>query len=397
MTSVKLIRFQTLSKHWRCLIRSRGFGKRYASHQKTTKDPKLLLVCQVVNPRAQISSLRLATLALKTSTKPTSPEDRLFVEFEKSKGFLEISESCDGLVCIYALTKAVEVINPVTANFEALPLAEIQRLCTDHPDIKADHPDLEAELVQGQDPVLVPAPVVSFTRFGFGKDSVTGRYKLVWLYNRYPATTNKEVGCEVLDLEDKKWRFVSTRPLLDHHHHHVLYNQRPAFANGSFYWLTGDEQGGPSTQTKLIVFDIHTEMFQVTETPPFITRDASGDKIGLCNLDGRLCISELKRDCKQDFWWRVKEDNSNTWTWEKIFSVDLRSTSTWFNGITSQPLTPLAISRDKNKVILSLTYLANLVAFDRDPGSTTVYQLYHSGFYGLSVPYFPNLSLSFDT
>ncbi|ESQ33106.1 hypothetical protein EUTSA_v10005596mg, partial [Eutrema salsugineum] len=278
---IRLIRFQTLSKHWRCLIRSRGFGKRYASHQKTTKDPKLLLVCQ-----------------------PTSPEDRLFVEFEKSKGFLEISESCDGLVCIYALTKAVEVINPVTANFEALPLAEIQRLCTDHPDIKADHPDLEAELVQGQDPVLVPAPVVSFTRFGFGKDSVTGRYKLVWLYNRYPATTNKEVGCEVLDLEDKKWRFVSTRPLLDHHHHHVLYNQRPAFANGSFYWLTGDEQGGPSTQTKLIVFDIHTEMFQVTETPPFITRDASGDKIGLCNLDGRLCISELKRDCKQDFWWR---------------------------------------------------------------------------------------------
>ncbi|KAL9298557.1 putative F-box protein [Arabidopsis thaliana] len=75
----------------------------------------------------------------------------------------------------------------------------------------------------------------------------------------------------------------------------------PVFANGSLYWLTGDEEGYATTQTKLLVLDLHTEMFQVIQTPPFITRDASGDKIGLCNLDGRLCISELKKDCKQEF------------------------------------------------------------------------------------------------
>ncbi|ESQ33060.1 hypothetical protein EUTSA_v10005640mg, partial [Eutrema salsugineum] len=265
-------------------IRSRGFAERYATHQKTSKDPKLLFVCgsECAHDKTE-TGLCLETLALKTTTtKSASPKDLLFVEFEDSKGFLEISESCDGLVCAYKLSKAVEVINPATAVFEALPLAEIQRLCT-------DHPDLEAVRVPLEDHHLISPPVATFTRFGFGKDSVTGRGG----------------RCEVLDLEDKKWMFVSTTPLLDHHHHHVLYNQRPAFANGSFYWLTGDEQGGPSTQTKLIVFDIHTEMFQVTETPSFVSRDASGDKIGLCNLDGHLCISEqLKGDCKQELWWR---------------------------------------------------------------------------------------------
>ncbi|CDY17439.1 BnaC09g20980D [Brassica napus] len=162
-------------------------------------------------------------------------------------------------------------------------------------------------------------------------------------------------------------------------------NPRPVFANGSFYWLTGDGEGYPTTQTKLIVFDIHTEMFQVTETPPFVKRDACGDKIGVCNLDGCLCVSELKADCKQEFWWRVKDQ-----LWEKIFSVDLNSTSTWFGGVTSQPLTPLTILKDKNKVILSLSYQDNLVSFDLDPHST-VYHLYLSGYYGLAVPYFPSL------
>lgn len=129
-------------------------------------------------------------------------------------------------------------------------------------------------------------------------------------------------------------------------------------------------------------------MFQLTPTPPFITLDASPQNIGICSLDGRLCVSELKGDCTQDFWWRFKDN-----TWERIFSVDLHSTSTWFGGITWHLLTPLAISRDNNKVILSLTYQESLVAFGLDDPDSTVYHLYYSGFYGLAVPYFPSLSL----
>ncbi|KAG2271549.1 hypothetical protein Bca52824_066104 [Brassica carinata] len=325
-----IMRFQAVSKHWESMIKTRDFGARHMAHQRS-KDPKLMFVSY-----GQYH-IRFEQRDMET----TSIEESLCLKIEEIKGAIAISECCDGLVCFYGLTDAPPV----------------------------------------------PVPFISFTMFGFGKDNVTGRYKIVWLYNIYPATLNKKkkTRCEVFDLEERRWRFVTTRPL---DHHQILSNQRPPCANGLLYWLTGDEQGYPSTQTKLIVFDIHTEMFQVTSTPPFITTDASGDKIGLCNLDGRLCISELKGDRKQEFWWRVEECNK----WERIFSVDLNSTSSWFGGITSQPLTPLAISRDNNKVVLSLTYQESLVDFDLDPDST-VYHLYYSGYYGLAVPYFPSLSL----
>ncbi|CAD5318182.1 unnamed protein product [Arabidopsis thaliana] len=85
---------------------------------------------------------------------------------------------------------------------------------------------------------------------GFLDISESWRYKLVWLYNKYPDSTSlskKKVRCEVLDLEEKKWRFVNTTPL---DHHHILFDQRPVFANGSLYWLTGDEQGDPTNGNK---------------------------------------------------------------------------------------------------------------------------------------------------
>ncbi|CAF1933136.1 putative F-box protein At2g02030 [Brassica napus] len=370
-----IMRFQAVSKHWESVIKTRDFGARHMAHQRN-KDPKLMFVSY------GFDHIRFEQRDLET----TSLEERLCFEIEEINGPIEISECCDGLVCFYCLTQAVRVINTATETLlPPLPLANFQRLHKDHPD-----PDLERD-VMVEDDGAVPVPFISFTMFGFGKDNVTGRYKIVWLYNIYPATLNKKkkTRCEVFDLEERRWRFVTTRPL---DHHQILSNQRPPCANGLLYWLTGDEQGYPSTQTKLIVFDIHTEMFQVTSTPPFITPDASSDKIGLCNLNGRLCISELKGDCKQEFWWRVEECNK----WERIFSVDMNSTSCWFGGITSQPLTPLAISRDNNKVVLSLTYQGSLVDFDLDPDST-VYHLYYSGYYGLAIPYFPSLSLSFSS
>ncbi|KAF8099181.1 hypothetical protein N665_0248s0010 [Sinapis alba] len=371
-----ILRFQAVSKHWESVIKTRDFGARHMAHQRS-KDPKLMFVFFSLH-HIYFEQRDLETTCLEKS---------LWFKIEKINGPIEISECCDGLVCVYCLTRAVRVVNTATEKaLLSLPLAKFQQLHKKYPD-----PDLERELIAVDDvrplPVPVPVPFISFTMFGFGKDNVTGRYKIVWLYNIYPATLNlkkKKTRCEVFVLEEWRWRFVTTRPL---DHHQILSNQRPSCANGSLYWLTGDEQGYPSTQTKLIVFDIHTEMFQLTSTPPFITPHASSDKIGLCNLDGRLCISELKGDCKQEFWWRVEECDK----WERIFSVDLNSTSCWFGGITSQPLTPLAISRDTNKVVLSLTHQDNLVDFDLDPHST-VYHLYYSGDYGLAVPYFPSLS-----
>ncbi|CAA0358584.1 unnamed protein product [Arabidopsis thaliana] len=237
-----LIRFQYVSKHLRTLITSKDFEGRHMSHQKT-QAPKLLFVCDDLVNRAD-NTLLIKRMALVLETTSASVENKECLKFQEFKGFLDISESCDGLVCIYVHN------TPSSENSKT-----------------------------------------SYRLFG----ERARRYKLVWLYNKYPDSTS---------LSKKK--YLQT----DH--------------------FTGSQEMNKEiqqTETKLIVFDIHTKMFQVIQTPPFITRNVSGDKIGLCNLDGRLCISELKKDCKQEFWWRV-EDNNNTW--EKIFSVDLHSTSTWF-------------------------------------------------------------------
>ncbi|CAN7106620.1 unnamed protein product [Brassica rapa subsp. narinosa] len=328
---------EVISEEERIMFRKVGLKmKSYLLLEILGQDTWLIRETKILN-----SCLFLMVLIIRFEQRDmetTSIEESHCIEIEEINGPMEISECCDGLVCFYCLTQAVRVINTATETLlPPLPLANFQRLHKDHPD-----PDLERD-VMFEDDGAVP------TR------------------------------CEVFDLEEQRWRwrwrFVTTRPL---DHHQILSNQRPPCVNGLLYWLTGDEQGYPSTQTKLIVFDIHTEMFQVTSTPPFITLDASSDKIGLCNLDGRLCISEIKGDCKQEFWWRVEECNK----WERIISVDLNSTSCWFGGITSQPLTPLAISRDNNKVVLSLSYQESLVDFDLDPDST-VYHLYYSGYYGL--------------
>ncbi|CAF1737680.1 unnamed protein product [Brassica napus] len=304
---ISVTRFQTVSKDWRSLIRSRGFGERYASYHNN-KNPKLLCVCDDLVNRAK-NTLHSTTMTLETMT---ASRDHRYVRSEKLKkftGFLETSESCDGLVCIYGMTIPIKLMNAASGKSTRLPLANIQRL-------HIDHPNPQLKLVE--DLCQEPDQFRAFTRLGFGKDTVTGICKLVWLYNKYPpasaSASTSSTSCEVLDLfEDKiKWRFVSTAAL---DHHHVSDSPRPVFANGSFYWLTGDGEGYPTTQTKLIVFDIHTEMFQVTETPPFVKRDACGDKIGVCNLDGCLCVSELKADCFSSihnavFYYTWKERNS---------------------------------------------------------------------------------------
>ncbi|VVB04888.1 unnamed protein product [Arabis nemorensis] len=167
---ISLIRFQTVSKHWESLVSSRDFGERYMSHQKT-KDPKLFFICDdLVNRSRNTLFIQTMTTTLK-ETMTASLEHRESLEFEEFRGFLQISESCDGLVCIYGMTIPLELMNPASGMSISLPLARIQRLHIDYP-----NPDLV--LVTGPDPE--PAgQFYGFTRFGFGKDGVTGRYKLV--------------------------------------------------------------------------------------------------------------------------------------------------------------------------------------------------------------------------
>ncbi|CAL9248950.1 unnamed protein product, partial [Arabidopsis halleri] len=129
-----LMRFLAVSKHWRSFIMSKDFGERYMALEQS-KECKLLL--------------------------PTSASvvDEKALKFEKTEWKLYISESCDGLVCLYAINIAVKVVNPATKMYIELPLSRIQQICMN----KQVDPD------SVQDPNPVKYPRNSFSQFGFGK------------------------------------------------------------------------------------------------------------------------------------------------------------------------------------------------------------------------------------
>ncbi|CAN7044401.1 unnamed protein product [Brassica rapa subsp. trilocularis] len=85
--------------------------------------------------------------------------------------------------CLYAfdLKIPIKVMNPATRWSLTLPLARIQLV---HSDNK-----------------------VEFSLPGFGKDYVTGAYKLVWFHNN-----NNISSCEVFDFGVKEWRQVISPP-----------------------------------------------------------------------------------------------------------------------------------------------------------------------------------------
>ncbi|KAG7558482.1 F-box-like domain superfamily, partial [Arabidopsis thaliana x Arabidopsis arenosa] len=128
-----LIRFQTVSKHWRYLIMSKDFGERYMALEQSKE----------------------------FALEPTSAfvVDEKALKFEITEWNLYISVSCDGLVCLYAVDIAVKVVNPATKTYIELPLSRIQQICMN----KQVDPD------SVQDPNPVKYRGLSFSQFGFGK------------------------------------------------------------------------------------------------------------------------------------------------------------------------------------------------------------------------------------
>ncbi|ESQ37375.1 hypothetical protein EUTSA_v10002950mg, partial [Eutrema salsugineum] len=102
---------------------------------------------------------------------------------------------------------------------------------------------------------------------GFGKDKINDTYKPVWLYNS--------------DMDHFIGSLLGTR-----------------------------------VKTKILSFGLHAETFQIISKTHFV--HDSIEKIAMCNLDDRLCVSENK-------WpnlviWSLDSDQK---TWTKIYSIDL--------------------------------------------------------------------------
>lgn len=184
---------------------------------------------------------------------------------------------------------------------------------------------------------------------GFGKDIVTSKYKMVWLYNSEGLGLDGQTTCEVFDFTTNTWRHVNGSP-------YRIYEElesQPLYLNGSLHWFTVESCG----KIKMICFDLHTEIFQLmTEIPIATTWD---HRIIMWSLNNCLCVSEMKNDGIQDIW----SLNSHK-VWDKIFSLNLNLGYTHGEGCRF-PILPVTIF-DKTRLLF-------LYPTNKDP---SLYSLY---------------------
>ncbi|XP_019084194.1 PREDICTED: F-box/LRR-repeat/kelch-repeat protein At1g09650-like [Camelina sativa] len=265
----------------------------------------------MVSERAyQLGTDTLRTLVLGRS----SPSVKIPTPWEEtdktSLSYCVSHNSCDGLLCLFHPCKSF-VFNPATRWYRALPR------CNSH---QPYHQTLST--------------------LGFGKDIFTSTYKPVWLYNSLELGLENATTCQVFDFTTNAWRYVTPSAP-----YRVLAPVKPVFVDGSLYWLTDCKE------TKVVSFDLHTEAFQVISKAHFLNF-SDPYKVFMCNLDNRLCVSEMKWPNQMISIWSFSSSNK---TWDKTYSINLDLFVVWHghgrNGIPNYPISyvlmPLAILKKK--------------------------------------------------
>ncbi|KAL1191170.1 F-box/LRR-repeat protein [Cardamine amara subsp. amara] len=269
-----LVKFKTVSKEWRSILNSKRFVDMHLNFQKSEKSRRKILAachCDCEPP----------------PTPFPGDEEIVYLHCESTRP----SMSCDGLVCIPE-PGWVNVLNPSTGQFRRFP--------------------------SGPDPVPTP---LNFRRIcfsstgawssffpghwamGFGRDKVTGSYKVVRMFfdpNNY----------EILDVNTGEWRKLSPPP------YEVDTGRRSACVNGSIYWL--DIWRGCC---KLLVLDLHTEEFH--DAPLGASMVFKMDT-QIVNLEDRLATATGRLNSHHEWGLEIWTMDAKE-TWSKTYSISLAS------------------------------------------------------------------------
>ncbi|XP_010490137.1 PREDICTED: F-box protein At1g11270-like [Camelina sativa] len=316
-----LLRLRSVSKLWKSTIESRPFMERQLINRRQSQGPDVLMVRLNYyrddgrNPDSRKIVLGSSTQVC-TATFPVS-------------GSMFCYDSCDGLVCVYCIYKPSVVVNPLTRWHRTFHLSYCQQLHIQ----KYERKEFE-----------LPSP-----KLGFGKDTVKGTFKPVWLYNSSEFGLDNATTCEVFDFSTNAWRFVvPTSPYRINAHH------KPVYLDGSLYWFT------ECKEPEVLSFNLHTETFQVVCKAPFAYR-CDPLQLTMCVLHDRLCVSEKKWPTQVI--WSFDSSGSGNKTWKKLCSIDLTLTLSWFKK-PALALSPIAILEKKRLLLQGPDWVEPLVTYN---------------------------------
>ncbi|CAN6902037.1 unnamed protein product [Brassica oleracea] len=346
-----LIRLKSLSKQWRVAIESLSFAERHLkiAEQHRVVHPKVMVITDEKEPGWTLrpdTDIGFRTFCLESGSTLS------FSLINFPQGFFHctfVSENCDGLFCIHSpQSHSVYVVNPATRWLRQLPPSRFQI------SMHKFYPTREEWRFTD-----------SLFHLAFVK--AAAGYKLVWLYNceNYNADASFPsegvTKCEVFDFRANTWRYLSCTPS-----YRIFYNQKPAYANGSVYWLTEPY----NARIEVVAFDIQTETFRLLPNIILAIADSDPNHIDMCSLDNHLCMSKREHVTMIQDIWRLKPSED---TWEKIFSIDLischsprteiRDMFEWSQKDMVKPSTPVAVCKNK-KILLSHRCSRGLVKYD---------------------------------
>ncbi|CAA7045321.1 unnamed protein product [Microthlaspi erraticum] len=222
---------------------------------------------------------------------------------------LRVPGSCNGLVCVYDFVY-VYVYNPKTNVIRTLaPPRGTKRAIIPSGGIRAQ---LSA---------------------GFGRDVVTGRYKVVVLYGS--GNNDNRVKTKVFDLSTSKWgRRCKTAGPVPLSFTLVNHERVPVFVNGSLFWYLARHN------SEILVMDLHTEDFRTVSLPKDI--DVSAEYIYMWSHKDRLYVSHLTQLLDSDVWVLVEDKVSERWDKTSFATVDgsfppLKLNSAWFSPSLVSP------------------------------------------------------------
>ncbi|KAF8115014.1 hypothetical protein N665_0030s0061 [Sinapis alba] len=298
---MSLLRFKCVSKKWKSTIEDRRFQERQLICRKQSRGPDFLFMS--LRDDAQI--INLAPIIFSRSSI-------VYNIWFRSLCQSICHGSCDGLVCLYDMHVGVVVVNPAIRWYQSFPRAKIQLLLNQ---------------LSRHEVLVSPLP-----KLGFGKDKLKGTYKPVFLYNSSGFGLDNVTTCEVLDVSTNAWRYVHPASP-----YRINAYNNPVYLDGSLYWLTELEE-------KVLSFDLHNETFQVIcKAPISHVRDPS--RVCMCILYDSLCVSENNWSTLQI--WSLNCSGGNVKRWEKLCSVDLTKSGSFFREYA---LLPIAIL-DKTKLL----------------------------------------------
>lgn len=152
---------------------------------------------------------------------------------------------------------------------------------------------------------------------GFGRDTITGAYKLILIYYFEKIFSSIIVKSEVLTLDNGERRCTANSfPL---HYETICTTQTSIFANGSLFWLTRPFYLECIKPTKLVAIDLHTERFREVSFPCLDINYCCGAH--LWNMKDYVCLSNVVQLLDVEIW-RLKEENSSA-RWTKIFAINI--------------------------------------------------------------------------